>query len=186
VPGRSQRFSRPRFSGGFRRKTSWGLGPGGNGLAVSTSTVAFVGGAISAVEDGITITRIRGELLMWLDAATAIGDGYNGAFGIGKGSLSAFGVGVSAMESPIADQAWDGWLYHRFFSLAAGGPIAGGVAGDQDAVNPVTAALRVDVDVRAQRKLVPEDVIYSIIEVTEVGTAVLEVDFTSRALALLP
>ena len=187
MPDRSSRFARRSFAGKGRRKTSWGIGPGdGSQVQLTAGTPTLIGSAISAVEDGITITRIRGELLMFLSSADALASGYFGAFGIGKGSLSAFNVGVGSMETPIADEGWDGWLYHKFFHLTASAPVAGGASAEHDMTLPVTAALRIDVDVKAQRKLVPEDVIYAVVDVAEIGVAVLQVYFRSRALALLP
>ena len=171
---------------GMRRKTAWEVGPGGIALTALTSTGSTILGAgVQATLDGTTTVRIRGELLMFLTSATAASDGFVGAFGMGKGSASAFAVGVGSMETPIDDEAWDGWLYHRYFALKSAGTIADAVANKQNQSDATTAALRIEVDSKAMRKVDIEDVLYAVIQVTETGTATAVVQFNSRQLIKL-
>ena len=82
--------------------------------------------------------RIRGELLAYLTAATGVSDGFLCAVGIGLASQNAFtDIGVTALMSPIGDEDWDGWLYHRFFNLHSASVITDVASSDQDTVNAV-------------------------------------------------
>ena len=170
-----------------RRARSWGIGPGNLVVTqLSTSVAVLVGDAISPTSDGITIARIRGELTMWLSQATNANNGFIGAFGIGKATAAVFTAGAPSVPSPITEEGWDGWLYHRYFNLKSNSIIGTGAASQDSIANSTTAAMRVDIDVRAMRKLVVEDVIYAAVEVTELGSAIMQLGFNSRALALLP
>ncbi len=176
-------FSLARRGTSLRRKSAWELGPGNQTqFTISSSQSLIIGAGVSPVVDGLTVVRLRGELLMYLSLATASLDGFSGAFGVGKGSASAFAVGVGSMETPIDDEAWDGWLYHRYFTLRSPvlfseGAAPGGAAG--------TSILRVEVDSKAMRKLDIEDVIYAVVQVAETGTSNLRVTFNSRMLVKL-
>jgi len=64
--------------------------------------------------------------------------------------------------------------------------IAGAVATDGDAMNTVTAALRIEVDSRAMRKLEVSQTVYCCLEVLEIGTATMSWAFNSRQLVKLP
>ena len=185
-------MARPR---GFRspirtsvkRKSGWGLMPntgaagGGNQLISTTGSVAALGGVVVLL-DGITLVRTRGELNLVLLTAAAQGDGFHGAFGIAKSTNSATAIGITALQTPISDETWDGWLYHRYFSLRAGGIINQGVSADEDQVNSVAAALRIEVDSKAMRKARADDAFYAALQVTEVGTATMGWNFNSRGL----
>ena len=170
-----------------RRQTSWDLGPGGTQIQQFSSTTPIVLGAgVAPLVDGLTVVRIRGEFTAYLTNTDAAAAGLLGAVGIGKGSQSAFTAGVGSLETPIADEGWDGWLYHRFFALTSGGAIAGGAMADHDAVNPTTAALRIEIDSKAMRKLDIEDILYAVVEFgTEIGTSIAQVSFNSRLLLKL-
>jgi len=154
-------------------------------VSVTSSSSVILGSGVGPTVDGLTMVRIRGELLLYLTAASAINDRMVGAFGIGKVSASAFAIGVTAVETPVADSVWDGWLYHRFFSLAGATAITGGAAIDGSSINQVSACLRVEVDTKAMRKLDVEDRIYAALEVVEVGTVTMLAYFDSRALVKL-
>jgi len=181
---RSQRSRFPSQS--ERHRTSWDPGPStsGNGgpQAVSSSSANFAGTAISILIDSFTLVRTRGELTLWLMTATAAGDGFHGAFGIAKATSVA--VVAGSTPTPMGEKDWDGWLYHRFFSLFAAGPIAVATAA-QEALQTanVTAALRVDVDSKAMRKADDEESFFAVIEVVEHGTATMEWAFNSRILS---
>ena len=70
--------------------------------------------------DDLTIVRLRGSLVLGLESATAINDGFDVvSAGICNVTENAFGAGVTAIPDPIADIAWDGWLWHWDGSLMA-------------------------------------------------------------------
>ena len=173
------------FARSNRRKTAWELGPGGTTVTAITSTSSVILGAgASPTEDGLTVVRTRGEFLAFLESATAEG-GFSGAFGIGKGSASAFAVGVGSMETPLDDEEWDGWLFHRYFTVK--NPTVGtATATDQPNSSAGSGILRLEVDSKAMRKLDIEDVIYAAVQVVVTGTAQVLINFNSRLLVKLP
>ena len=166
-----------------RRQTSWALGPGGTAsttLATSTSTI--LGAVAFASSDGLTVVRIRGELMLQLLTSSAAAGGFSGAFGIGKATLDATGIGVSALPNPIDDEDWDGWLYHRYYALRSAGVI---VLADADAANSVTSSLRLEVDSKAMRKLPENEALFASIQTVESGVSNMTADFNSRVLVKL-
>ena len=184
---RSRGFLRDRGSRRPNRLTSWDLGPGGtSSVSISSTSSTFLGSFVSPTQDGLTVIRTRGELLIFLTAASAQDNGITGAFGIGLATAAALTVGATAVPTPITEQDWDGWIYHRYFSLTAAAAIAASAAEAPELVHPVTAALRLEVDSKAMRKVVEEDGLYAIIEVVESGTAVALAHFNSRMLFKLP
>jgi len=173
-----------------RRKTSWQIGPetGTNGSAQSITATGSTGasvGAQSAV-DGNTLVRTRGELLLTLLAAAAAGDGFIGAFGIGVVTAQAFGIGITALPTPIDEEDWDGWLYHRYFSVVSSSIISDTVSSADDFANAVSAVLRVEIDSKAMRKVPENMTVAAVLQVTEVGTATMTWNFNSRMLIKLP
>jgi len=164
-----------------RRKTFWAAGPGGSTTTQisAASGSAFIGSANAANVDGLTVVRIRGELLMYLSAAGSAQDGFTGAFGIGIASLAAVTAGVASVPTPLVEQDSENWLYWKAFSIrSSSSTLASSNAGE--------SVLRVTIDTKAMRKF-PQDLsIYSIIEANETGAAVMQVTFDSRILALLP
>ena len=175
-----------------RRKTSWTVGPetGVNGATqvITASGSVLATTAVITTMDGITLVRTRGELVLLLGIAAAQGDGFHGAFGIGQVSSPAFTAGVGSVPTPLTEEDWDGWLYHRYFGLFSGGPLATATAADQQSqVNSTSAALRLDVDSKAMRKSEIDMTFYAAIEVVELGTASsMEFAFNSRMLVKLP
>jgi len=184
MPGlRSSRFQRTSV----RHRSSWEVGPetsGGGGQQTITASVAQLAGtAVQAVIDGQTLIRTRGEVLMFLTSATAIGHGFYGAFGIAKATSAAILAGAASVPTPITEEAWDGWLYHRYFSCISAGPIAAATAAQEALqVNNVCAALRFEVDSKAMRKHAVDEGFYAAIEVVEIGTADMRWFFNSRML----
>ena len=172
-----------RFPSSQKRKTSWNAGPGGTTkLDVNTSVSAVVGQGINAIVGGLILVRLRGDLTAYLVAATASDDGFSCAFGIGLANLEAFTVGIGSLMSPLVESDWDGWLYHKFINLHSGGIVNASAQIDRVAVNPTSAAVRIDVDSKAMRK-VPEDmVIYAAFESVLQGTADMRLQFNSRIL----
>ena len=131
--------------------------------------------AVGAVSDGFTMVRLRGYFSARLTAAAAVSDGYFGAFGIGKCILAAFTAGVSAVPTPITEESWDGWIYHKYFSIFSQ---SAGITED-------SAWWMQDIDSKAMRKLTIEDVIYVVFELNEVGTAVIDYNMNTRILVKL-
>jgi len=160
-----------------RRRSSWEIGPGGNNV-VTTSAAALLatfGTGAQATQDGLTLVRIRGFAELILSQAASGGDGYAGALGIGIVTGDAAAIGVTAMPTPIANEFWDGWVWHQFFSLKS--PVAT-VSGNSRQV--------FEIDSKAMRKLRDEDVLFAAIEGTEVGTATIFATLGSRTLVKLP
>ena len=135
-----------------------------------------MGAGSQSVEDGITSVRLRGFFEAILTTVTGANDGYVGAIGVCIVSENAFGVGITAVPVPITDMAWDGWLYHRFFSLHGAGAVGDGAG----------VFTRFEVDSKAMRKFKSTDIMVAVMEVTEDGTAVMDSWFDSRVLVKLP
>ena len=174
-----------------RRSTAWGVGPstgadGESRAASSSSSLLANTGVVPAIE-GLTLVRIRGDLSVFLTTAGSAADGFNGAFGIGIATTRAFTSGVGALPIPLTNDEDEDWLYHRYFSLFAGGPIAVATAAQQaDQVNATSAAARFEVDSKAMRKWAAGHTLYAALEVIETGVATMEWAFNSRILVKLP
>jgi len=167
-------------------RSSWEPGPStaaGAGIAITASSAQLGGTIASALVDSQTLIRTRGELLLFLRLATNSADGFVGAFGIAKATTAAALAGAASVPTPLTEDTWDGWLYHTYFALLTGGPIAAATAAQEtDQVNNVVAALRIAVDSKAMRKIDADESFYAAIEVTEVGTAEMTWAFQSRLL----
>ena len=162
----------------LRRKTSWGLGPGGTGATQVTSSGALIVGAgASATDDGLTLVRTRGSFDMQIADTAGISDAIIGAMGIGIVTAEAFAIGITAVPSPITDDVWDGWLFHQYFGYSPGLIIS---------TTLVSAGYRIPVDSKAMRKLDFGDTIFFGLETVETGTVVLNVMANSRLLVKLP
>ena len=171
-----------------RRRKGWDVGPGQAGpqsqISATTAVIASSAGAFG--QDGLTVMRLRGEAMFFLSAATAVNDGFRGAFGIGIATTAAVVAGAASVPTPIGEQAWDGWMFWQPLRLIAAAPIDGSVSTDADGMNSVTASIRFEVDTKAMRKVAIDESIYAAIDVTEVGTAVMNWFFDSRVLVALP
>jgi len=165
----------PVRTGSTRRKTGWGQGPGGStNTVISASSKVIVGSGVASVSEAfLTVVRIRGNLQIILTAHNTDADGYTGAFGIGKVTDDAFSIGATAMPGPVTDADWGGWQYHQFINVHA--PDAALFGAD-------AAQVRNEVDTKAMRKLESNEVIFAMVELTEIGIAVANVFFDSRML----
>ena len=172
-----------------RRKTSWTFGPatGTDGSIQQISTPGKLGAttAIVSLEDGQTLVRTRGEVLLTLISAAAVGNGFHGAFGLCVVSSQASSIGETAVPGPITEEDWDGWFYHRYFSLFSTSIIDQSAADADDFMNVVTATLRLELDSKAMRKWEANMNVVAILEVLEVGTAVMNWNLNSRILVKL-
>ena len=179
-------MARSRFTGstrmvrGPKRLTQWGLGPGGSaGDSVSASSSVILGSGVTFGASG-TVVRIRGNLQVVLASFTSSGHGYHFAMGIGVVTSAAFAAGIASIPTPLTEAAWDGWMYHRFGdvhgSLAAGSTSTGQGNG---------ASFDTEVDTKAMRKVSDEMTVVAVIELVEVGTAVVDIFFDIRLLLKL-
>jgi len=161
---------------GRRRKTGWELGPGTftDLGAFTASQSVIVGSGIQFLEDGLTLVRTRGFVELVQTGGVALGDGYTGAFGIAIVTAQAFGVGISALPTPITEANWDGWLWHQMFSLRC------------NEANTDFKRQVFEIDSKAMRKVGFEEVCYMVVEVDEIGDAIMEVTGGSRILMKLP
>jgi len=162
-----------------RRATAWGFGPGGTSFtAISSSASAFIGSAIVPTEEGMTIVRIRGDMVIGLTLATGAVDGFTGAVGIGVTTAVAVTGGIGSVPTPITEQDWDGWMWHQFIQ------VFGPVASSTD-IAPAVTSQRVSIDTKAMRKLPDEMIVYAALELVESGTATASLAFDTRMLIKL-
>ena len=180
---RSSRYQRSSV----QHRSSWEFGPetaaNGGPVSLASSLSDLAGTNVEATVDGITLIRTRGELLLGLKTAAAAQNGFHGAFGIGKATKAAVTAGAASIPTPITEEAWDGWLYHRYFSIISPGPIAAATAA-QEALqaNSTLAAVRIEVDSKAMRKWDVNEAMFAVIEVIEIGTATMFWAFNCRML----
>jgi len=174
------------------RQTGWGVGPkslasGGPGTKF-TGTAAVLGNIVSVpASDGITLIRLRGSFMAYLNSAVNLDDGFSGAVGVGIFNDQALTAGIASIQTPITEEGWDGWLWHSYFSLYSADAIAtAGVALAPNQSDALKAAIRIDVDSKAMRKVPVGMEIAVVIEAFEVGDAVMSWSFNSRTLAKLP
>jgi len=171
-----------------RRLSSWAggiaSGTAGSGQTLNSTAASLLGTAFAFSTD-VTVVRQRGEFLLFLESAAAAADGLFGAFGIAIATTAAVASGAAAVPTPITEQDWDGWIYHRYFSIIAPSAIAGGAAADADLVAPVSSALRFEIDAKAMRKVTNLDSLYAAIELTEIGTASARLFVNTRMLVKL-
>ena len=172
--------------GAARRRTGWNLGPASGASGGFVQTISATGSLLMTqgflvVTDGVTLIRVRGQLMLALATVAAAGDGFTGAFGIGVvpgGARGFTGVGGGALPIPITNAEDETWIWHQFFAMQS---IVASV--DQ---SEGSAVYRQQVDTKAMRKMNDGDILYASIEVAEVGTATMDIHFDSRALFKLP
>ena len=175
------RFRSGWASGGSRRKTAWGVGPQEPGASISTAGLTLWQLGSQALADGLTVARVRGELMVNQTATTTIGDGFRSVVhGICIVSENAFGIGITAVPTPLTDMAWDGWLWHHMEAGTRGFSVT------ELGVTP-SESYRVVIDSKVMRKTRASDVLIGVTEVgTEVGTATLVLQAITRVLDLIP
>ena len=174
-------MARVSLSRGFRtrspgRRVGWSPGPksAAQGASVGFSATGAILGTISsqATLDGLTIVRLRGECTAQLVTASSQGDGFSCAVGVALVTTAALTAGVASVPTPLTEEGWDGWLYHRYFQLFAGAAIAAATAAQQiDLTHPTSAAVRFEVDSKAMRKDTVDNAVMVVFEAVEVGTA---------------
>ena len=158
-----------------RRLTNWGMGPGGTAVVTRSSTgSAILGSGVTFGAAG-TVIRTRGHFSAALISFSASGDGFHGAIGVGVASSAAFDTGLAALPTPITEANWDGWLYHSFWDMH--GQLAAGATALGDTQN-----FNLIVDSKAMRKVSDAMTLFAMVEVVEIGTAVVDLFFDSRLL----
>jgi len=172
---RGSRFPRTSAS---RRATSWEGSPEGASGTLSASSSFVFGTAQQAAIAGLTIVRWRGSFTAGLITASAAGHGFDCALGLGIVSENASGIGITAIPTPIADQAWDGWLFHKTFQLFTAFGTTMDPAG-------IMMNVRFDLDSKAMRKFKQTDVLVGVLEVVETGTATMRSFLAGRTLVKL-
>jgi len=173
---RGHRF--PRTSN--RRQTSWEIGPEEVNGSTSSSAAKLWSGAVTPVTDGLTVIRIRGYVRVILSAASAAGSGYFGAMGIGIAEDAAIAIGVTAVPTPLTEEASENWLWFQYFDIRS---VTATIADGSNAFG-VTAAF--DIDSKAMRKLPFGKTLYGASEFVESDTSVIETQASSRVLVKLP
>ena len=179
-------MARPRHThsrtSSIRRLTTWNLGPFGTVTAAAAGHVVFPT-SIQAAVDGLTIVRIRGELLVYLSAADNPKSGFRWAFGMGIVTENAAGIGVTAVPSPIADAGWNGWMVYETGTVRAWDPIP--ATGNNS--NSGSSMARILIDSKAMRKIKLTDVLIGVFAATdETFVATIDADLSSRMLFKLP
>ncbi len=174
--GRLRGFNRgnaPR--GRNRRLTEWSLGPGDQTVNTFSASSLLILGLGAAANERLTVTRILGDLMFQLRTVVALGDGFQFTWGIGLVTSDAFAVGVTALPNPQDDMDWGGWLMHGFLPLIAPTATIGDSAGWQ--------IVRIPIDVKAQRIMSPNEVLFMVVDILEIGTATGAATFDSRMLS---
>ena len=182
MAGRSLHSNFPRARSP-RRQSSWAIGPFGSTAHTTSASKVFPTGA-QALLDGLTIVRIRGELVGALSGAAAALDGFSRVgVGICITNENAAGLGITAIPTPLTDIAWEGWIWHSIFSLFSPGIIAGGAADDAPTAS---AMIRMVIDSKAMRKIKNTDVVTGVVETAdEVGSANMTLKMNTRMLTKL-
>ncbi len=169
-----------RSSGGARRRTGWEPGPFTTPIAVLADQAVLFSTFQQFTQDGLTVVRLRGELIAFLSAATSALDGFPfvGA-GIGIATAQALNVGITAVPLPLTDITWEGWLWHSLFPLIRATDVVTGQLG--------STSVRKMIDSKAMRKVGTDMGIFGVFETSgEVGAVTVNVYADSRMLLKLP
>ena len=169
----------PQRSAAPRRKTSWLFGPAGNSGAISTSTSVLFPIALQSAQDGLTIVRIRGEILLYMTSGDGTTTGFEVAVGIGIANENAvLTVGVTAVPNPLTDAEWDGWMQYWTGDVRAASTTITNSEG--------VSAARITIDSKAMRKFRSSDVLFGCIQTVETTSAIMSSHLRSRVLVKLP
>ncbi len=130
-----------------------------------TSSLALAANATNAVtlisaNQPLTVYRIRGELLVWLDAGMAAGD----VMRVGSGILKVVeDLGTTVVSSPLAD-AFVPWMWSYLGHIAAESQTAGA---DLQGIG----FARIPIDSKAMRKMKTGEELQWVVESSTVGGA---------------
>ncbi len=155
---------------GVRRRTHWTEFSGAEAARGATGSIILFSGA--AAHEGETVVRVRGLLTLALLTASAVGDGFFGAFGMAVVSTASVTAGVGSIPTPITEASWDGWLLHRFFNVSS---VLGGGQGAYE---------NIILDSKAMRKASEDETIVGVAEYVESGTATIDTQVRVRVLSM--
>jgi len=176
----SYRPRRTRFIG-KRRTTGWEVGPhtGFTPLIYSSQQVLplskQIGVATQFIDDGMTLTRVRGEITCFMAVPSALYNASMGAAGMFIMDSAAFAFGAAAALDPIDDAASEDWLWHQYMPMS---PIGAAV----EFQNQGTQAFRWTIDSRAQRKVNAGDLLVLVMSHEGLGAGALVFMAGSRVL----
>jgi len=168
-------FRHPRAP---RRQTEWDEGPGGEAVTTIVGNILQILGAGVEALETLTVTRIRGLLTCDLSIVGGANEGFQLTYGIGIVSSDAFAVGATAVPNPQEDMDWGGWMTHGFMNIVS--PVAT-LSQASSQVKRVQAVI----DVKAMRKMSPNETLFMVVDTLETGTATMKVFFDSRILVKL-
>ena len=177
MPG--ARASRGFSRGSVRRSTTWGTGVGGGTPAnLSGNQTAIIGQGIVPNVEGLTIVRIRGELILQAQAIDAATSSTRITCGICKVTSDAFTAGAGSMPEPEGDVFWDGWMWWSTFGFDFNITTLG-----LDGVN----CIRVAIDTKAMWKFEVGYTLALIAQVSDsVGATTMGIAAETRTLLKLP
>ena len=175
---RGNRFGfRPTSSRGPRRVMQWDTGPFSSVIQSATANgTTLIDTGVEASEP-LTTVRIRGELTIWLEVVTTIGDGFTVYHaGIGIVTADAFAQGAGSMPTPGGDDDWPGWMWHH------SGAALIGLETTEVARGPLSA-VRIPIDSKAMRKIGTNEVQFGAVQFGgEVGAATASFVMNTRVL----
>ena len=168
-----------RRSGSNRRRTAWALSVGGGAsVAQSAAGTVILGSGAAPTVEGLTIARIRGELVVSIASQAAGSDEVRMTYGICQVTDDAFAIGATAMPDPNGDAFWDGWMWHQFVNFDSQ-TTSVGIDG--------VFSVRIPIDVKAMRKLPVGMTLVLLSEFSdESGTIALATMADTRMLVFLP
>ncbi len=174
-----RRSSFPRTRGSSQKRFEWGDGPQNpNQQSAAAAGTTLIGSGQESLQNQ-TIVRIRGELLLFLETVTTIGDGFISVHaGIGVTSVDAFNIGVTALPTPSGDSDWPGWIWYH-----AGASLIGQSVTESENTGTLSQ-MRIPIDTKAMRKWRLNEAVFGVVELgTEVGTAVAQIFMSTRLLS---
>ncbi len=168
-----------QFVRGARRPVTWAFGPSDASNVISSTSSQLWTVAVADPEhaEEPTIVRTRGSGVLWLQTATAIGDGFEVGIGLCLVTDQAVAAGSASIPRPITNRDWDGWLWHTVEYVNA---VTATIA---DGANAVGALVRYEIDSKAMRKWDQgAESIVGVLEATEFGTATMRHRANTRML----
>jgi len=159
------------FARSPRRRTHW------TEIRSTAVTLTATGASLLTItpsgHEGETLIRTRGIVGLTLSAATAITDGFFGAFGMAVVSTASATAGVASIPTPLTEAGWDGWFVHRYFDVRA----------SIDRQGPQSVNLQIDS--KAMRKVNEDESIVMVVDLIETGSASLLLFAATRVLSMV-
>ena len=167
-----------RFPQRARRATAWGVGPRAVATVINSMASIIWSTGIGITDDAATIVRMRGSIVLTLQTVTAITDHMRIGVGIGIVTTQAFNAGAASVPMPLAEQEWDGWMWHQYVHLQPVSAVEGGV-------DAVLSVVRLEIDSKAMRKMNNDERMYGALETEETGTVAATFAADTRVLVKL-